>query len=230
MANIVVTGASRGIALEIARQAAATGDRVFATCRDPAGAAALNALAAASGGRLTVHRMDVRSDDSVRAAAAEIDAPTIDIVYNVAGILGPTKPELELGASDWEAWSEVFNTMTLGPLRVLQAFLPRMGPGSKAISITSQLAASTWPVGGYYAYGAAKAGLNRLMRSVSIDLKSRGIIVGVIHPGWVRTEMSTPNADLSPEESAEGIRKVTANWTLEKTGAFYKWNGEPHPL
>jgi NAD(P)-dependent dehydrogenase (short-subunit alcohol dehydrogenase family) len=224
MANIAITGAARGIGFELARQHAEAGDRVFALARKPS--AALTELAAASGGKLTVHIMDVANDASVKAGAADTGSEPVDVVYNVAGIIGPIPAELE--SSDWDAWDEVINIMVKGPLRVLQAFLPRLHAGSKVINLTSQLAASTWPYGGLYAYGAAKAGLNRMMRSVAIDLKSRGIVVGLVHPGYVRTDMSGPSADISPEESAASIRALTAAWTIEETGEFYKWNGEKH--
>lgn len=227
MANIAITGAARGIAFELVRQYADNGDRVFALCRAPESADALNALAAASGGKVTVHKMDVRDDASVRAAAAETGAGPIDVLFNVAGILGPVGNDLE--SSDWDAWQETFNVMTMGPLRVLQAFLPRMSAGAKVINFSSQLGASTWPYGGLYAYSAAKAGLNRLMRSVAIDLRDRGIIVGILHPGYVQTDMGGPGADITPIESATGIRKVTADWTLDRSGDFLKWNGETHP-
>ncbi len=228
MANIAITGAGRGIGLELVRQYAENGDRVFALCRDPAGATALNALAAASGGKVTVHQMDVGSDDSVKAGAASTGTDTIDVLLNVAGVTGPIPAELELGSSDWAAWNDAINIMTMGPLRALQAFLPRMKAGSKVINFSSQLAASTWPYGGFYAYVAAKAGLNRVMRSVAIDLKDRGIIIGLVHPGWVQTDMGGADADITTEESASGIRKVTADWTLERSGDFLKWNGETH--
>ena len=224
MANVVITGAGRGIGLELARQSAAAGDRVFALVRDPSRAEGLRGL----GGQVSIHQADVASDESVRAAASAIGGEPIDVLYNVAGVLGPVKPELEVGSSDWAAWTEVLHVMTYGPLRVLQAFLPRLREGSKAISVTSQLAASTWPYGGMYPYVAAKAALNRVMRSVAFDLRDRGIVVGVIHPGYVQTDMGGPNADITPEESARGIRATTETWTLADTGAFLKWNGEPH--
>jgi NAD(P)-dependent dehydrogenase (short-subunit alcohol dehydrogenase family) len=224
MTTVAITGAARGIGFELAKQHAEAGDRVLALARKPS--AALTALAAASGGKVTVHVMDVASDASVKAGAADTGSEQVDIVYNVAGIIGPMPAELE--SSDWDAWDEVINIMVKGPLRVLQAFLPRLHAGSKVINLTSQLAASTWPYGGLYAYGAAKAGLNRMMRSVAIDLKSRGIVVGLVHPGYVRTDMSGPSAEISPEESAAGIRALTDAWTIEETGEFYKWNGEKH--
>ena len=226
MATIAITGASRGIGLELARQYAAAGDQVLAFCRSPQKADALNRLAAETG-KVRVIEMDVADEASVKRAAAQAGDAPVDVLLNVAGISGPEGNELE--SSDWSAWAETFNVMTMGPLRVLQAFLPHMRPGAKVINLTSQVGASTWPYRGYYAYGAAKAGLNRLMRAVAMDLRDRGIIVGLVHPGWVQTEMGGANADITPRESAEGIRAVTSAWTLERSGEFLKWNGETHP-
>ncbi|WP_340316029.1 SDR family oxidoreductase [Rhizorhabdus argentea] len=227
MAYVAITGAARGIGFELARQHLEAGDHVFALVRNPAAADRLNALAAASGGLLTVHAMDVGDDASVKAGAAATGNGHIDLLYNVAGVGGVMTPELD--SVDWDAWDDVFNIMVKGPLRVLQAFLPRLDPGSKVINFSSQVGASTWPYGGLYAYAAAKAALGRLMRSVATDLKPRGIIVGIIHPGYVKTDMGGPGAEITPEESAAGVRKVVAGWTLEQSGDFYKWNGEPHP-
>lgn len=226
MATVAITGAGRGIGLEITRQHVEAGDRVLALVRNPEGASALADLAAASGGKLTVHQMDVGNEASVRAGAADSGSDAVDVLYNVAGVAGPEGAELE--SADWDAWDDTFRIMVQGPLRVLQAFLPRLGAGSKVINISSQLAASTWPYGGYYAYAGAKAALNRTMRSVAIDLKDKGVIVGLVHPGWVQTEMGGDGADITPTESAAGIRKVAADWTLETSGDFLKWNGEPH--
>lgn len=227
MANVAITGAGRGIALELARQHVAQGDRVFAFARNPGGAEALNALAEQSDGLLTVHAMDVGDDASVKAGAAASGSAPVDILYNVAGVMGTIAPELD--RADWTVFDDTINVMVKGPLRVLQAFLPRMRAGSKVINFSSQLAASTWPYGGFYGYVAAKAGLNRMMRSVAIDLKDRGIVVGLVHPGYVQTDMGGPQADITPEESAAGVRKLAEDWTIERSGEFYKWNGEPHP-
>jgi NAD(P)-dependent dehydrogenase (short-subunit alcohol dehydrogenase family) len=226
MANIVISGASRGIGLELAKQHKEAGDRVYALCRNPAGADKLSALAAASGGTVSVHQSDVVDDASVRAGAASTGNDPIDVIYSVAGVVGTLEPELE--NADWAVFDEAIDIMVKGPLRVLQAYLPRLRAGSKVINFSSQLAASTWPYGGFYGYVAAKAGLNRMMRSVAIDLKDKGIIVGLIHPGYVQTDMGGPGAEITPEASATGIRKVTAEWTLERSGDFLKWNGETH--
>lgn len=227
MANIAITGAGRGIGLELVKQYAQAGDRVFALCRSPEKAEALNAVAAASGGAVTVHAMDVGDDASVKAGAAATGTGPIDVLLNVAGIVGGEKQGLEDQA--WGDWQDAFNVMVIGPLRVMQAFLPRLGAGAKVINITSQLAASTWPYGGFYSYGATKAGLNRMMRSVALDVKDRGIVIGLVHPGWVQTDMGGADAEITTPESASGIRQITADWTLERSGDFLKWNGETHP-
>ena len=224
MATVVITGAARGIGLALAAQHVAAGDRVLALPRKAS--TELEDLAAASGGLLTIHPCDVASDASVRAAAAGTGDGPIDVLYNVAGVAGPIADELE--SADWDAWNETFAIMVQGPLRVLQAFLPRMGEGARVINVTSQLGASTWPMGGYYAYAAAKAALNRLTRSIAIDLQPRGVILGVVHPGWVQTQLGGPHAQISADESAAGLRKLAAEWPLDDTGGFRKWNGEPH--
>jgi len=226
MANVAITGAGRGIALELARQHLAKGDLVYALVRNPAGSEALNDLAAGSDGKLTVHTMDVGSDESVQAGAAGTGDGPIDLLYNVAGIVGEMAPQLD--KVDWKDFDDAIEIMLKGPLRVLAAFLPRMSAGSKVMNFSSQLAASTWPYGGFYPYVATKAGLNRMMRSVAIDLKDRGIVVGLIHPGYVQTDMGGPDAEITPEDSANQIIALAEGWKLEDTGEFFKWNGEKH--
>ncbi len=177
-------------------------------------------------GRLTVHALDVGDDASVKAGAASTGDGPIDVLYNVAGVIGVVEPELE--RADWDSWDNVFNIMVKGPLRVIQAFLPRLAAGAKVINLSSQIAASTWFYGGFYSYAAAKAALGRLMRSVATDLKPRGIVVGIVHPGYVQTDMGGPGAEITPHDSAAGIIAVTTGWTLDQSGDFLKWNGEPH--
>ena len=224
MANVFVIGASRGIGLELVKQHLEAGDRVFAFARDPGESGGLQELAGNSS--LSCHAIDMADDASVAAGANDSGTDTVDLLYIVGGIAGKTEPMLEPG--DWDTFDAAVEIMLKGPLRVLRAFLPRVKEGSKVINFSSQLAASTWPYGGFYPYVATKAGLNRLMRSVAIDLKDRGIIIGLIHPGWVQTEMGGPEAEITPQESASGIRALAEGWTLEKSGDFYKWNGEEH--
>ena len=229
MANVLITGANRGIGLELARGYAAAGDRVFACCRSPEGADKLGDLARSSGGRVSVLGMDVGDGDSIAAAAKAVGGAPIDILINNAGVLGGHPQTLE--SIDFDAWMDALRVMVVGPFRVIQTFLPNLKAAAapKVMTVTSQLAASTWPLGGTYAYASAKAGVNKVMQIMALDLKGDNIAVAMIHPGWVKTDMGGPGADLTPEESAAGIRKVIANLGSESSGKFYKWNGDIHP-
>ena len=147
------------------------------------------------------------------------------VVVTAAGVVWGGAPVWDMPGA---AWQEVFDVNVKAPLRVLQAFLPRLGKGSKVINFASQLGASTWPYGGFDAYCAAKASLGRLMRGMAMNLKDREIIVGIVHPGWVQTDMGGPTADLTPQESAKGVCTVAKDWMLERSGEFLQWNGELH--
>jgi len=228
MSNIVITGANRGIGLELARQYAQAGNSVFAFCRTPTPADALNALAQSSNGRVSVHAMDVSDDASIQAAARAIGDRPVDVLINNAGIGGGKDQSLD--QADTAAWMEAFQVMAIGPFRVIQAFLGNLKKAAdpKVLTITSQIGATTWPMGGYYVYASAKAAVNRVMIAMARDLKGQ-VNVALVHPGWVRTDMGGPNADLSAEESAAGIRSVIASLTPVDSGKFYKWNGDIHP-
>ena len=229
MPNVLITGANRGIGLELTRAYAGAGDRVFAFCREPSSAQALNALAGESDGKVSVHAMDVGHGASIAAGAAELAGAPIDILINNAGVIGGKTQTLE--SIDFDAWEDALRIMTIGPFRVVQALLPNLkaATGAKVMTVTSQMGASTWPFGGMYAYCSAKAGVNRVMQILAIDLKPHGIAVSMVHPGWVQTDMGGKGADITPVESATGIHKVIAGLSMATTGTFYKWNGEIHP-
>ncbi|WP_309604513.1 SDR family oxidoreductase [Phenylobacterium sp.] len=229
MSTILITGASRGIGLELARQYAEAGERVFATCRAPAEADDLKSLASGADGRLTVHALDVGDGASIASCAKAVGDTPIDVLINNAGILGGKSQTLE--SIDFDAWVEAFKVMTIGPFRMVQSFLPNLKAAAapKVMTVTSQLAASTWPFGGSYAYSSAKAGVNKVMQTLAKDLKAQNITVAMIHPGWVKTDMGGAGADITAQESATGIRSVIAGLTSETSGRFYKWNGEIHP-
>ncbi len=229
MATVLITGANRGIGLELTRAYAAAGDRVYAFARSPAKTEKLNELVAASGGKVTVHAMDVGDGASITAAKAAVGDAPVDILINNAGVLGGHPQTLE--SIDFDAWVDALKIMTIGPFRVVQTFLPNLKAAAapKVMTVTSQLAASTWPYGTTYAYSSAKAGVNKVMQTLALDLKGANIAVAMIHPGWVKTDMGGAGADITPEESAAGIHKVIAGLSMADTGTFYKWNGEIHP-
>jgi NAD(P)-dependent dehydrogenase (short-subunit alcohol dehydrogenase family) len=228
MPNILITGANRGIGLGLARQYARDGATVFACCRRPHSADALNALARSSDGRVTVHEMDVANEDSIRATARAIGDRPIDILINNAGISGGEDQGID--EVNTAKWIDAFKVMVIGPFRVIQAFLVNLqkADNPKAMTITSQIGATTWPMGGSYVYASTKAAVNRVMIAMARDLSDQ-VTVSLIHPGWVRTDMGGSNADLSVEESAAGIRSVVASITRADSGKFYKWNGDIHP-
>ncbi|MEQ8692503.1 MAG: SDR family oxidoreductase [Pseudomonadales bacterium] len=225
MTNVCITGANRGIGLELAKQYAASGNHVFATCRNPDSADALNALA---GENLSVHQLTPTDGDSVAALASAL--PAVDVLINNAGTPGPAPEQQAALSMDFDGWLETFNVNTLAPLRVLQGLHPLLkdGTDAKAITITSQMGSLdlNWPT--MYAYCSSKAAVNKVMRMISLELAKDGIAVGLIHPGWVKTDMGGEGADITAEESAAGIISVIDGVNLENTGCFMKWDGEPH--
>jgi NAD(P)-dependent dehydrogenase (short-subunit alcohol dehydrogenase family) len=131
---------------------------------------------------------------------------------------------------DFAAWADTFNVNALGPVRVMQALLPALkrSRNPKVMSITSQLGAISLDMAFAFGYSASKAALNKFMRLAAIELKSQGIAAGVIHPGWVKTDMGGPGASITPSESAAGIANVVDQLSLQNTGGFWKWNGSRH--
>ena len=225
MANILITGANKGIGLELTRQYAAAGHHVDACCRDPDAADQLAALACEA---VTVRKLDPADGDSVAALAAAVSQ--VDILINNAGMAGP-QPDQQSGLSmDFDGWAETFAVNTMAPLRVLQALHPHLkgSTQAKAITITSQMGALdlNWPV--MYAYCSSKAAVNKVMRMISVELAKDNIAVGLIHPGHVRTDMGGPKGEISPQESASGIIDVIEGVCVDNTGCFLKWNGEAH--
>lgn len=228
MATVVIGGASRGIGLELTRQyAGRTGDRVFAFCRSPEKADALNAIAGASGGRVTVHPLDVADGRSIAQAAKVLGDEGVDVLLNVAGVGGGKQG---LYDSDFDDWRDAFEVMVIGPFRMVQALLPNLEKArGRVMTVSSQMGASTWPYGGTYAYCGAKAAVNQVMRTLAVELTAKGVAVALIHPGWVKTDMGGASAEIEVEESASGIRAVVDRLTLADTGTFWKWTGEQHP-
>lgn len=230
MPTVLVTGASRGLGLEFARQYAAEGWQVFATCRTPKAAKELHKISAESGGRVRVFEMDVTDAASVRAAADALKGEAIDLLLNNAGVGGP--PGQRIGGLDYAAWANVLDTNTLGPMRVTEAFLENIAKSDlkQVVTITSGLGSlADNTSGGYYAYRSSKAAVNMVMKSASVDLASRGITFVVMSPGWVRTDMGGSGGKLSPAESVEAMRSVIAALRPGDSGKFLSYTGKPYP-
>jgi len=218
MANFLVTGAARGIGLELCRQLAARGDRVIAACRK--GNAELQSLGA------EIHAgVDVTDDAQVAALAAALSGRSIDVLVNCAGIL--TREGLD--DLDIDRIRAQFEVNSIGPLRVTQALLPNLAEGSKVIIITSRMGSiADNTSGGYYGYRMSKAAVNAVGMSLARDLHDRRIAVALLHPGMVATDM-TGHRGIPPQESARNLIARIDALTLSDSGVFRHANGEPLP-
>lgn len=230
MSTVLVTGANRGLGLEFARQYAAEGWQVIAACRAPDGATDLQRLAAESGGRIRILEMNVTDTASVRVAAAGLKGEAIDLLLNNAGVGGP--PGQQLGSLDYAAWARVLDTNSLGPMRVVEAFLENVAKSrmKQIVTITSGMGSiEDNTSGGRYANRSSKAAVNMVMKSLSVDLAPRGISCVVMNPGWVRTDMGGSGGKLSPAESIRAMRSVIAALKPEDSGKFLNYTGKPYP-
>lgn len=224
MKTYVVTGANRGLGLEFVKQLSARGDRVYATCRTPEAARELQKLVSR---HVTIHALDVADDASVSAFAKDLAGVPVDVLINNAGTMGPANQFF--GRTDFGGWHETLNINTAGPLRVLEALTSNLvkGEGKLAVSVTSGMGSiADNTSGGYYAYRASKAALNMIMRTAAIDLRSHGITVVVINPGWVQTDMGGPSATITPETSIRGMLSVIDKVTPKESGTFLDYAGK----
>jgi NAD(P)-dependent dehydrogenase (short-subunit alcohol dehydrogenase family) len=232
MKQVVITGANRGIGLELTHQLLGRGDRVIASCRQPNEAEILQQWTAQYGEQLLVVALDVTDDTSVQKAREKIESVIdhLDMLINNAGIgaKGETLP-----AFDAAIMQRVFDVNVTGVMRVTTQFLDllRRGWEPKLINISSQLGSlqKMRPNWGRYSYNSSKAALNMVTRMLAFDLQEDGIAVRAVHPGWVQTDMGGANAAVTAPVSAAGILKLADDLTLANTGRFYVYSGEEHP-
>jgi NAD(P)-dependent dehydrogenase (short-subunit alcohol dehydrogenase family) len=226
MPTMLITGANRGLGLEFTRSYAADGWRVHACCRQPEKAKTLKEVS----GDVEIHRMDVT--DGLRVAAVErsLNEEAIDLLINNAGVFGPRKGRL--GNIAYDDWLQVFEINVMGPLRVCEQMCERVAASDRKqiVNISSKMGSITGTEGGnQYIYRSSKAALNMVSKNLSIDLRDLGVSVIAVHPGWVRTDMGGPEADISPEESVAGLRAVIDNAGPEASGRFFSYDGEELP-
>jgi NAD(P)-dependent dehydrogenase (short-subunit alcohol dehydrogenase family) len=219
MPTVLVTGASRGIGREFARQYAAAGWRVHATMRTPT----------QPSHDAVVHALDVTDANAVAALARAIDEP-LDLVINNAGISGP--PDDGPGNFPADRWLDTMRTNVVAPALVADAFAPHLARGEKRVlaTISSRMGSiGALETGGRYAYRSSKAAANMVTKLLAFDLKPQRIICVVFHPGWVRTDMGGAGAPVSPEASVTGMRKVIDRIRPADSGKFFNYDGEPLP-
>jgi NAD(P)-dependent dehydrogenase (short-subunit alcohol dehydrogenase family) len=228
--SVLITGASRGLGLEWARQYAEAGWRVYATCRHPEEAESLKAVANGHP-RLSVHRLDVTDSGQLRALRLDLEEAAIDVLLNNAGVYLDKGME-DLGGIDYEVWLRTFAVNTLGAVRVSEAFIGQVARSGKklVVAISSHMgsiAEITAP--GSYAYRSSKAALNAAMKGLSFALTQHGIGVLLLHPGWVRTRMGGPDAPLTPEQSVHGMRTLVEGFKPEMNARFFRYDGSEIP-
>ncbi len=219
MKHVVITGANRGIGLELARHYRAEGWRVTGVCRESS--PELEEAAAQ-----IINGIDVTSKESIDRLVGALRAQTIDLLINNAGLmLNET-----LGSLDFDSLRLQMEINAFAPLRICEALLPNLPAGSKIANLTSRMGSiADNDSGGRYGYRASKAAFNALGRSLAIDLKERNIAVAQLHPGFVITRMVNFAGIITPEESVIGLAERIEALNLENTGSFWHSNGEELP-
>ena len=229
MAKVLITGTNRGIGLEFVKQYLARGDEVFATCRDPSSAGELSELAANESG-LSLHALDVNSEQSMADFANAIGDQAIDVFINNAGVYGPR--DASFGNVDAADWNAVLHVNSVAPMLLTQHIIGSLKQGSekKLVYITSKMGSiDDNKGGGSYIYRSSKTALNSVVRSLAVDLASDGFSVAVVHPGWVLTDMGGPNALIDTQTSVSGMIGVIDNLGQQNTGQFFNYDGSPIP-
>lgn len=225
MPSVVITGANRGIGLEFARQYAADGWTVIATCRDLNSPGGLSELAG-----VEIFGLSVDDPASITAFAGALKGRSIDLLVNNAGIMGPDLAAQSKNGIDVDGWMQAMKVNALAPILVAQALRPLLSAGAKVATLSSQLGSVTEnESGGMYAYRASKAAINMGNRSLAADWRDDGITCIVLHPGWVQTDMGGAKAPVTPSDSVAGLRRVIAAAGPDDTGGFFAYDGRRIP-
>lgn len=230
MPTVLITGASRGLGMEFARAYAAEGWKVIATCRHPETATTLKNLP----GDVQVRSLDIVDADQIKSLAGDLAALPIDVLLNNAGIHGPRDANGTFGNLDVAAWLEVVRVNAMAPLKVTEAFLPQVLASeqkkivfisSRAGSIAERGSLPHHKTGGPYIYRSSKAILNAVAKALAFDLRSKGVSVVVLHPGWVKTELGGRDAPTDTATSVAAIRAVISQASPADNGVFRNYDG-----
>jgi NAD(P)-dependent dehydrogenase (short-subunit alcohol dehydrogenase family) len=217
MSTILITGAGRGLGLELARQYAQDGWRVIGTVR---GETKLG---------FETEIVDVGDIRAVQALGSRLKDQPIDVLFCNAGIIG--KRGMVLGSFDYAEWENVLRVNLLGAAAVIEALIDNVAASERKtiVVMSSRLASIGETSGMTLPYATSKAALNLLAKGLSQTLAPRGVIVVAVSPGWVRTDMGGPSAPVAPEDSVRGLRKVIAGLRREDTGRFLSYDGSTIP-
>jgi NAD(P)-dependent dehydrogenase (short-subunit alcohol dehydrogenase family) len=218
MKNVLITGANRGIGLELCRQLISRGEEVISVCRNASDE--LRAL-----NLRIIENIDVGSTESVNALQAQLGELKLDWLINNAGILSVETLD-DLG---FEAMEQQFKINALGPLRMTTTLLPNLSAGAKVGIVSSRMGSiEDNTSGSYYGYRMSKAAVNMAGKSLAHDMKEKEIAVFLLHPGMVATDM-TGGRGISVQKSAAGLIQRMDELQLSDSGSFWHAEGEPLP-
>ena len=217
--TVLVVGANRGIGLALCKRFKSLGREVIAACRKTS--PALGAL----GVRVETD-VDVTDDANVAALAKRLEGVALDELVCNAGILH----EDDLGGVDLADVEAQLEVNAIGPLRVVKALRQNLRKGGKLALITSRMGSiADNGSGGYYGYRMSKAALNAAGMSLARDLRGAGVAVAILHPGYVRTDMTSGSGTVDPDDAAEQLIDRIDALTPETTGTFWHANGQVLP-
>lgn len=232
MPRVLITGASRGLGLEHARQYLAKGWDVIASARDPQSAPGLKALAPQDSGRLRPMRMDVTDFARVEAVAEQLAGESLDILVNNAGTYGP-KSAFEglhyqsLESMDYGLWREMIELNVMAAFKVAVCFKPHLEAAANPllVNMSSDMGSiGNNSIGHAYAYRSSKAALNMLTKGMAIEWQNLTVIS--MAPGWCRTELGGPEAPVDPVESVRMQQELFARLEASRSGEFIDRFGE----
>jgi NAD(P)-dependent dehydrogenase (short-subunit alcohol dehydrogenase family) len=223
MSTILITGAGRGLGLELATQYAAEGWQVIGTVRDEAAKKPLEKAGAEA------HVVDVTDFKRIGQLGSRLKGRALDILFCNAGIIG--KRGMAPGRFDYSSWEEVMRVNVLGAAAVAEALIDNVAASEKKViaMMSSRLGSIAESSGETLPYATSKAALNMLVKGLGATLGSRGIKVVALSPGWVRTDMGGAGATLAPQTSVAGLRKVLAGLKATDSGRFFSYDGSPIP-
>ena len=217
--TILITGANRGIGRALFDHYTAAGSPVIGTCRGTAPTA----------GRWIT--LDVAAPTAQQDLRAGLGDTPLDLLICNAGVYLDKGQSLDDGYPA-QMWADTFATNVTGVFQTIQAALPNLAAAenAKIAIISSQMASQQTAPGGSYIYRASKAAVLNLGRNLAVDLKPRGIAVGIYHPGWVVTDMGGPAAAITVDQAAHGLTTRFAELDLANTGCFRAWDGKTLPF
>jgi NAD(P)-dependent dehydrogenase (short-subunit alcohol dehydrogenase family) len=225
MPTVLITGAGRGLGFEFAKQYAADGWKIIATVRKPEAGAKLAAL----GKAVEIHIADVTDRPAIARLTKDLKGAPIDVLICNAGIYGPKGQPF--GQTDYATWEQVMRVNVMAPMAMVEALVDNVAASDlkRIIMMSSGLGSIARNDGDDPIYRSSKAALNQVAKTLSAELKGRGITVVAVSPGWVKTDMGGPAASLTPEVSIAGLRKVIAGLALKDTGRYLHYDGTENP-